>query len=183
MTFAQHLARWEELHGVTASPVVRGWLRLVHVVARLLPVPPWVLTLASVAVAAGTLAVRPWVAALLVLLSALCDGLDGAVAVLRDQVTEWGGRLDTAADRVSDALFCAALVHAGAPWQLGVAAALAVLLFETFRRRPVVLTVGERPTRVIAVVAGLLGGPTVGVCVLLAAVAAGLAQQELSARR
>jgi hypothetical protein len=51
---------WSELHGgIRPSPLVRGWLRLVHGLARSAPVarvPPDVLSGMGVAAAAGALA-------------------------------------------------------------------------------------------------------------------------------
>ena len=149
MTFAEHVAGWEALHGVPASPLVRRWLRGVHVVARRLPVAPWVLTLLGVVLAAGS--VVGW-AVPLVVASVACDALDGAVAVLRSRTTAWGARLDTAADRVCDVLFVVAL---GTGWW-AVVPAVAVVAFEGLRPRPVTLTVAERPQRVLAVLLGLL---------------------------
>ena len=132
-----------------ASPLVRRWLRGVHVVARRLPVAPWVLTLLGVVLAAAS--VVGW-AVPLVLASVACDALDGAVAVLKGRTSAWGARLDTAADRVCDVLFVVAL---GTGWW-AVVPALGVLAFEGLRPRPVTLTAAERPQRVLAVLLGLL---------------------------
>ncbi len=146
--------------------MVGGWLRLVDVLARPLAavrVPPDVVTLAGLlAAAAATVAAagdgprRGVAVAALVGLSALLDGLDGAVAVRTGRVTARGARLDEASDRLGEACFGAALWLLGAPWWLAVSGVAAGWLVEAVRhgaRRAgrtdvVVVTVGERPTRV-----------------------------------
>jgi phosphatidylglycerophosphate synthase len=187
VTFQEHLARWQALHGGVdprGTPLVVPWLRFVHAVAgplARLRTPPDALTVAAVAAAGGSLLVPVWPAALLVLLSALLDGLDGGVALLRDRVTAHGAVLDTVGDRISDLFFVAALVVAGAPLWLGIACAASVLLLEGIRVRVgqvLVLTVAERPTRVIATALGLVSVPTVGLAVLAVALAVGLVQLQ-----
>lgn len=162
---------------MTASPLVRRWLRGVHAVARLLPVPPSALTLLGVACAASALAAPGWAVAL-VLASCACDALDGGVAVVRSRVTERGARLDALADRVCDVVFVLLL---GTAWPYLLVAA-AVVAFETTRPRPVSLTAVERPQRVAAVLLGLLTTGWVGAAVLAALVAVGAAQARADAR-
>jgi archaetidylinositol phosphate synthase len=187
VTFEEHLERWQALHdGVDPrrTPLVVPWLRLVHAVAvplARLRTPPDPLTVGAARAPAAALLVPVWPAALLVLLSALFDGLDGGVALLRDRVTARGALLDTVGDRVSDLLFVAALVHAGAPGWLGIASGAGVLLLEDIRVRSgevLALTVAERPTRVIATALGLVSVPTVGLAVLAVALVVGLVQLQ-----
>ncbi|HWN26059.1 MAG TPA: CDP-alcohol phosphatidyltransferase family protein [Actinomycetospora sp.] len=166
------LARWSAAHGgIEPRGFVLGWLRIVHVVARPLArrrVPPWVLTTASaicgVAVPLAVLAGR-WGAlagAVLAVVCALLDGLDGAVAVLTDTASAWGRVLDPLVDRLGDIAFLVALVLAGAPGWLAVGVGVLTLLQESVRasaRLPDVgvVSVWERPSRVIVVSLGLLG--------------------------
>ena len=166
------LARWSAAHGgIEPRGFVLGWLRIVHVVARPLArrrVPPWVLTTASaicgVAVPLAVLAGR-WGAlagAVLAVVCALLDGLDGAVAVLTDTASAWGRVLDPLVDRLGDVAFLVALVLAGAPGWLAVGVGVLTLLQESVRasaRLPDVgvVSVWERPSRVIVVSLGLLG--------------------------
>jgi CDP-diacylglycerol--glycerol-3-phosphate 3-phosphatidyltransferase len=85
----------------------------------------------------------------MVVLAAVCDGLDGAVAVVADRASAFGARADAIADRLADVAFAAVLWRCGAPWELGVAcAALAVGVdvLRRVRRAPQRITVGERPT-------------------------------------
>ena len=175
-TRQEYLARWAELHGgvdPTGSALVGGWLRVVYACARpcaALRIPPDVLTLTGLLLAGGVV----WLAALggrwvlaavaVVVLSGLVDGLDGAVAVLTDRVTAWGHVLDSVVDRCSDAAYLLALWLVGAPPGVCVAAGLVAFLLEYTRARAGaggmsevgVVTVAERPTRVVITAAFLL---------------------------
>lgn len=202
MTFEDHLDRWSVLHGgldPRRSALLMAWLRLVHVLGLRLRVPPDALTVLAVVAAVGVVLVPgrfPWVAALLVLLSALLDGLDGSVAVLQDRVTRRGAALDAVGDRICDLLFVLALVLAGAPWWLGIACAAGILLLEGSRvvtRRvgacagtgivTVTVTVAERPTRVFSTAFGLVSVPLVGLVVLAATTVVGLVQLAVASDR
>jgi CDP-diacylglycerol--glycerol-3-phosphate 3-phosphatidyltransferase len=178
VTPEQHLLRWEELHGVTASPLVRRWLRLVQLLARPLAaarVPPDLLTAAALAATALALAVpHGWV---LVLLAGLLDGLDGAVAVLADRVSARGALLDRVADRLGEVLFAVLLVRAGAPWGLGLACGAGMLGLEAMRRGGVGrVTVAERPVRVLFTAAGLATWPGLWTSALLGLSLVGIGQ-------
>jgi CDP-diacylglycerol--glycerol-3-phosphate 3-phosphatidyltransferase len=175
MDRATYLERWSALHG-GADPsggFVRGWLTVVHALARplaALRVPPDVVTMLGLAVAATAPLLASLgrggvaAAALVVALSGLVDSLDGAVAVMTGRVSRWGAVLDGVADRVSDALFAATLWVAGAPAGACAAAVALCWLQEYARARAGaagmsevgVLTVNERPTRVVVVVMFLL---------------------------
>lgn len=185
MTFQEHLERWQVLHGghdPRQTPGVIPWLRLVHLLSAplvRLRVSPDVLTIAAVLLAAGAVLAPAWPAALLVLISALLDGLDGSVALLRDRLTAHGAVLDTVGDRAAELLFLTALVVAGAPWWLAIVCGAGILLLEALRARSgavLAITVAERPTRVLATALGLVSIPTVGLAVLTIATAVGLAQ-------
>ena len=156
---------WSELHGgVRPSPLVRGWLRLVHGLARTAPfarIPPDVLSAAGVGAAAGALAAAAggWslAAALLVVLAGVLDGLDGAVALHTGRARPLGAVVDAMADRVGDLLLVGVLLVLGAPAALCAAVGALVLLHEYLRSRaqaagmPGVgaVTVAERPLRIV----------------------------------
>lgn len=158
---------WSELHGgIRPSPLVRAWLRLVHGLARTGPVarvPPDVLSAIGVLAAVGALAAAaaggPWslVAAFLVVLTGVLDGLDGAVALLTGRARPLGAVVDAMADRIGDLLLVGVLIVLGAPVVVGVAAGALVLLHEYLRSRaqaagmPGVgaVTVAERPVRIV----------------------------------
>ncbi len=176
MDRATYLQQWSTLHGgARPTGIVGGWLRIVHGVAlplARLRVPPDVVTILGLLIACsapllaslgrgGALA-----AALVIALSGLVDSLDGAVAVMTGRVSRWGAVLDAVADRISDAAFVATLWVVGAPAPVCVAAVAVCWLQEYTRARAGgagmsevgVLTLNERPTRVIVVVMFLLAG-------------------------
>jgi CDP-diacylglycerol--glycerol-3-phosphate 3-phosphatidyltransferase len=158
---------------------VRSWLAITYAVARPLAqarVPPDLVTLTGLGASAGAVAAAAvggwwlWCAAALVVLSGLLDSVDGAVAVLRDRVTSWGHVLDSVTDRIGDLLFLLALWAAGAPWQTCVIAGALMFLHEYTRARAAVagmsevgvVTIGERPTRVIVTAAFLSAHAVMG---------------------
>jgi phosphatidylglycerophosphate synthase len=171
-----YLQQWSELHGgydPRSNTLVRWWLSLTYGVARL-PVrarlSPDAITFLAVLVSLAAAAVAwldgRWLilAAAVVVLSGLLDNLDGAVAVLTGRSTRWGAVLDSTADRVSDLAYLAALWLAGAAAPVCVAGGALMLLQEFVRARAGaagmsevgVVTVWERPTRVIVTAAFLL---------------------------
>jgi len=190
VTWAEFAAAWSALHGgfdpETASPLVRGWVRLAYRGGSLLGrlrVGPGAVTavglLLSAAVPfaamigrAGPLSTGPLSAGLLlggflVLLASVADGLDGAVAVVSGTVTRLGYVYDSVADRLGEVAWLAAFWVAGAPAWLVVAGGGVSWLHEYVRARATAggmadigaVTVGERPTRVsIAVSALVIGG-------------------------
>jgi CDP-diacylglycerol--glycerol-3-phosphate 3-phosphatidyltransferase len=205
--YDEYLRRWSQLHGgydpATGVWPVRSWLRMIYQTARPLAragVSPAAVTAAGVAAAAVALAPAaasgrwPALAAALVVTGGLLDNLDGAVAVLTGRDGAWGYVLDSLADRVGDTAFLVALWLLGAPAWLAVAAGAATGMLEYARARAAgagfdeigVVTVGERPTRIIACAAALAGAAavpslsavagTVGALVTLATGAIGLAQ-------
>jgi CDP-diacylglycerol--glycerol-3-phosphate 3-phosphatidyltransferase len=169
--------RWAELHGgydPRGSAVSTWWLTLAYTLARplaLLRVPPDVVTLlgavvTGLAVWLASLGGR-WVvlAAVVVALSGIVDNLDGAVAVMTGRTTRWGYVLDSLVDRLSDGLYLVAFWVVGAPGWLCVVGGALMGLQEYARARAGnagmgeigVVTIAERPTRVIVTALFLLG--------------------------
>jgi len=164
---------WSDLHGgVRPSPVVRGWLRMIRVLASgpIIRIPPDALSVAGVfalAAAWGAVAGPHWPALVvpLVLLAGVLDGLDGAVALRTGRARPLGAVVDSVADRVGDVLLGAVLVAIGAPLAWVLTAVALVFLLEYVRARAQAVgmpgvgavTVAERPTRLI-VVAMAAGG-------------------------
>jgi len=176
LTREEYLDRWSTLHGgydPRGSKLVGPWLTVVHAAASpfaRLGVSPDIVTVlgglvSALAVWVATLGGR-WVllAAVVVGLSGLTDSLDGAVAVMTGRESRWGAVLDSVVDRVSDVLFLLALWVVGAPPLACVLAGVLVLAQEYARARATavgmddigVVTIGERPTRVIVVAMFLL---------------------------
>lgn len=160
-------------------------------------VAPNLVTLVGLVWAALVVAVvrlSPLMAAVLLLISTVTDGVDGCLAALTDRATRFGYVLDSLVDRISDGLFLLALVMAGGEAWLAVAAGSAVMALEYTRSRAGaaglgeigVLTIGERATRTIAAIMGFVGaqvlsdkpwiGPNIGLAVTLAACSIGTVQ-------
>ncbi|MDP9431180.1 MAG: CDP-alcohol phosphatidyltransferase family protein [Actinomycetota bacterium] len=171
----KYFRRWAPLHGdldPRGSRLISGWLRLTYRLARPLAVrgvspnalTGWGVLLGAVALACAAMGGRgPLIGAVVVVASALLDGLDGAVAVLTGRATRFGYVLDSLADRTVDAGYLVALWLAGAPAAWCVAGAGGLALLEYTRARAgnagmgeiAVVTIGERPTRVILAALGL----------------------------
>jgi CDP-diacylglycerol--glycerol-3-phosphate 3-phosphatidyltransferase len=109
----------------------------------------------------GTAALAAGVA--LVLLSALADSIDGALAVITRRASRLGHVLDSAADRLSEAAWGLAVWLLGAPVWLAILITGLGWLHEYVRARATLagmrdigaVTVCERPTRVMMVAATL----------------------------
>jgi phosphatidylglycerophosphate synthase len=154
--------RWSALHhGIDPArvPLLSAWLRLMWLLARRLTwIAPTALTVLGALLALDALLLagsRPWWAAGAVLGAVVCDGLDGAVAVLAQRATRSGAVADAVADRISDLAFAAVLWRCGGPWPLAaVCGALAVAVdgVRRLRRVPDRITVAERPTWTVCAV-------------------------------
>ncbi|KHD77714.1 CDP-alcohol phosphatidyltransferase family protein [Actinoplanes utahensis] len=175
MTWDDYAVVWSGLHGGfdprQASPLVRGWVRGAYRIGSWLArnrVGPLAVTLAGLAlclaVPLAALTGPPGLAAgaILVLLAAAADGLDGAVAVITGRITRTGFVYDSVADRIGEIAWLAAFWVAGVPGWLTVCAGAASWLHEYVRARATaagmpdigVVTVGERPTRVAVTITG-----------------------------
>jgi phosphatidylglycerophosphate synthase len=172
--------RWAALHGGVdprrSSRPTRTWVRLAYSVGRGLAavrLSPDAITvvglLLSVAVPVVVLFGGWWlfVGAGLVLLSAVADSTDGAVAVLTDRTSRLGAFTDAIADRLAEAAWLLALWLAGVPGILVAVCGALAWLHEYARARAAaagmsgvgVVSVAERPVRVIlTIVALVLGG-------------------------
>lgn len=176
-TRPQYFDEWARLHGgydPRGSRLVGGWLTLTYVLARPLALArfsPNVLTLigglvASTPIGLAALGSR-WVllASATVVVAGVLDNLDGAVAVLTGKSSRWGYVLDSLVDRLADALFVAVFWFLGAPGWVCVVGGALMGLHEYARARAVsgglpdigIVTVWERPTRVIVTAMFLLG--------------------------
>jgi len=172
------------------------WLRIAYRCARLIAliggqrVTPSAVTLCGLALSLGVpvaagiggiVALSTGVA--LVLLSALADSVDGALAVITRRASRLGHVLDSVADRLSEAAWGLGVWLLGAPAVLAVVITALSWLHEYVRARATLagmrdigaVTVAERPTRVIMMAAALTVTGAVGVTWPAAAIWIGLA--------
>jgi CDP-diacylglycerol--glycerol-3-phosphate 3-phosphatidyltransferase len=185
--WAGYSARWKALHGGydpdRANLPVRLWLRMGYRLARGLArihVSAALMTLIGLVICLFVPAVAthhgwwPLIGGVLVLVSGLCDTLDGAIAVITGRVTRFGYVYDAVANRVGEAAWLLAYWVVGVPgWVVTLTAAL-VFLHEYVRSRAIaaglsglgVVTVAERPTRVFLSATGLI---LAGLCFQLSA--------------
>jgi phosphatidylglycerophosphate synthase len=183
LTWDEYAVAWSRLHGGfdpnTASPLVRGWVRLAYRggsrLGRLGAGPAAVTTaglLLCVAVPFAVLLGRGGLVlgGFLVLFAAFADGLDGAVAVVTGTVSRIGYVYDSVADRLGEVAWLTAFWLAGAPGWLVVTGGAASWLHEYVRARATAggmaeigaVTVGERPTRVSVAISALVVGGVAG---------------------
>lgn len=184
LTREEYLAAWSAGHGgydprrrrlvygylVTMYGVSRPWARMgihPHAVTALgLAVTSAVPALIWSDAPRGMLAV----AGLIILVTLLLDGVDGAVAALRQRATAFGGVLDGVADRVGEFAYLVVLWRLGAEPVWLVAGGALTVVQEFARARATALgadqieavTVWERPTRAILVGMTCLGLAIVG---------------------
>lgn len=132
--------------------------------------------------AVGVVRAFPLLAILALVLSVLCDALDGAVALLAERASQAGMIVDAVCDRIADLAFVAVIYRCGAPLWLSALAAASMLGIEGWRlaRAGVArttITVAERPTRFVCAalaVAALDVSPAVWPAVVCASVLLGL---------
>ncbi|MEV4755470.1 CDP-alcohol phosphatidyltransferase family protein [Micromonospora sp. NPDC049559] len=183
LNWDEYAVAWARLHGGfdprLATPTVAGWLRMSYRVGALLGrlrISPSAVTLVGVLFCLGVPASILWasdgplVAAIFVLLAAVADSVDGALAIATRRSTRLGYVYDSLADRVGEALWLAAFWLVGAPGGLVVAAGALAWLHEYVRARSVsagmreigAVTVGERPARVMITIFGLVAAGIAG---------------------
>ena len=163
--------RWAQLHSGLdpgSIPGLRCWLRSMWTLARplvALGLPPTAISVAGAVLACaavGVVRAIPLLAMGLLALSVLCDGLDGAVALIAERASRAGAIADAVCDRIADLAFAAVIYRCGAPLWLSALTAASVLGIEGWRLARAgiartTITVAERPTRFIcAAVAAVL---------------------------
>ena len=157
-------AGWSRLHhGIDprGNRLLWWWLqgmwRIAWPLARVGLLPIAVTVAGALLAVAAALRDWPWVALVLVLASVVCDGVDGAVALLEGVASRAGAAADKAADRIADVAFVVVLWRCGAPPVLVWLTGAAVLGVEGWREfvggaARSTITVAERPSRVVCVV-------------------------------
>ena len=151
---------WSRLHGdANISGIVKGWLSISYVVVKPLSkarVTPNILTMFGLlfGVLLYANAETFWAPALLVL-SLICDGIDGSLAIVTNKSTKWGAILDATVDRLTEIFWVLALYKVGADLNLLIIVLLAASVQEYIRARAAglgvsevgIVTFAERPVR------------------------------------
>ena len=151
---------WGRLHGdANISGIVKGWLSISYVVVKPLSkarVTPNILTMFGLlfGVLLYANAETFWAPALLVL-SLICDGIDGSLAIITNKSTKWGAILDSTVDRLTEIFWVLALYKIGADLKLLIIVLLAASVQEYVRARAAglgvsevgIVTFAERPVR------------------------------------
>ena len=151
---------WGRLHGdANISGIVKGWLSISYVVVKPLSkarVTPNILTMFGLlfGVLLYANAETFWAPALLVL-SLICDGIDGSLAIITNKSTKWGAILDSTVDRLTEIFWVLALYKVGADLNLLIIVLLAASVQEYMRARAAglgvsevgIVTFAERPVR------------------------------------
>jgi phosphatidylglycerophosphate synthase len=151
---------WRRLHGdANISGIVKGWLSISYVVVKPLSkarVTPNILTIFGLlfGVLLYVNAETFWAPALLVL-SLICDGIDGSLAIVTNKSTKWGAILDSTVDRLTEIFWVLALYKIGADLKLLIIVLLSASVQEYVRARAAglgvsevgIVTFAERPVR------------------------------------
>lgn len=164
---------WSKLHGnAQVTGIVKGWLGISYFIVKPLAklrITPNLLTLLGLffGVLLYLNALTNWAIFFLVL-SLICDGIDGSLAIVTGKSSKWGAMLDSVADRVTEVFWGLTFIAIGADQNLVIAALLIAAIQEYLRARSAglgltdvgVVTISERPVRAsilfVALVAFLL---------------------------
>ncbi len=160
----EFFATWSKLHlDAEIKGIVKGWLSISCFIARglsALRITPNILTLLGVLTATAALFYSNSVIALIFLvLSLICDGVDGSVAIVSGKVSQFGATLDAIADRITEGLWFFTLYQWGIPPEICLALFALALTQEYARARMAslgfheigVVTIAERPVRASAI--------------------------------
>ena len=151
---------WRRLHGAAEiSGIIKGWLNISYLIVKPLAkvsVTPNILTILGLffGVLLYANAETFWAPALLVL-SLICDGIDGSLAIVTNKSTKWGAILDSTVDRLTEIFWVLALYKVGADLNLLIIVLLAASVQEYMRARAAglgvsevgIVTFAERPVR------------------------------------
>jgi archaetidylinositol phosphate synthase len=160
MNSEEFFSTWSGLHGnAKISGIVKAWLSISYLIVKPISkvrITPNILTILGLFF--GLLlflnANTFWAPGLLVL-SLICDGIDGSLAILTKKSTKLGAILDSVVDRLTEIFWVLALYKIGADLKLLVIVLLTASLQEYVRARSAglgvsevgIVTFAERPVR------------------------------------
>ena len=160
MTKDEFFLAWSKLHGdAKVSGIVKGWLSISFPVSKALAkirVTPNALTILGLVF--GILLYMNssaiW-APLILVVSLICDGVDGSLAIITRQSSKWGALLDSVVDRLTEVFWVFALYSLGVDSKILITVLILASTQEYLRARAGgvglkqvgVVTVAERPVR------------------------------------
>ena len=148
MSREEFFSTWSDLHGkAKISGIVKAWLSISYLIVKPISkvrITPNILTMFGLffGVILFLNANTAWASVLLVL-SLICDGIDGSLAILTKKPTKWGAILDSVVDRLTEIFWVLALYKIGADLKLLVLVLLTASLQEYVRARSAGLGVSE----------------------------------------
>ncbi len=164
---------WSKLHGdAQITGVVKGWLAISYTLVKPLAklrVTPNLLTILGLffGILLYLNAQNNW-AIIFLILSLICDGIDGSLAIITGKSGKWGAMLDSVFDRITEVFWALTFISIGANQNIVIAAWLIAATQEYLRARSAglgltdvgVVTIAERPVRAsilfVALVASIL---------------------------
>ena len=160
MSREEFFSTWSDLHGnAKISGIVKVWLSISYLIVKPISrvrITPNILTMFGLffGVILFLNANTSWASVLLVL-SLICDGIDGSLAILTKKSTKWGAILDSVVDRLTEIFWVLALYKIGADLKILVLVLLTASLHEYVRARSAglgvsevgIVTFAERPVR------------------------------------
>ena len=160
MTKDEFFLAWSKLYGdAKVSGIVKGWLSISFTVSKALAkirVTPNALTILGLV--CGILLYMNsnaiW-APLILVISLICDGVDGSLAIITRQSSKWGALLDSVVDRLTEVFWVLALYSLGVDSKILITVLILASTQEYLRARAGgvglkqvgVVTVAERPVR------------------------------------
>jgi phosphatidylglycerophosphate synthase len=105
---------WSKLHGdAKVAGIVKGWLSIAFPVSKALArirVTPNALTILGLifGVVLYMNSNALW-APLILVISLICDGIDGSLAIITSKSSKWGALLDSVVDRLTEVFWVLAL--------------------------------------------------------------------------
>ena len=160
MNKSEFLSTWSKIHGdAQVTGIVKGWLNISYLITKLLAkirTSPNGLTIFGLVF--GVLlylnSQSVW-APILLVLSLICDGLDGSLAIITEKSSKWGAILDSVIDRLTEVFWVLALYSLGINLNLLIAVLILSTVQEYLRARAGgvgvvevgVVTYAERPVR------------------------------------
>ncbi len=160
MTKNEFYLAWSKLHGdAKIAGIVKGWLSISFPTSKALArirITPNALTILGLMF--GVLlymnANAIW-APLILVISLICDGVDGSLAIITGKSSKWGALLDSVVDRLTEVFWILALYSLGVDSKILIAVLILASAQEYLRARAGgvgltqvgVVTVAERPVR------------------------------------